>query len=125
MAAMKAAKHQKVLYPFTENTPLYMLVKKEYRTTLAAWLKFIAPCLSDGEPEMKTCKHLNFTCRNEKMIWCIAILLVKLNGEGLNCKKSVFFRYLTTNEHTNISFNEGQLKTLVNSYIRQGLLPMN
>lgn len=125
MAAMKAAKHQKVLYPFTPKTRLYDLIKAEYHTTLAEWLELIGPYLKGGcVPNWKTCRCLDFVCRSEKIVWCIAILLVKLDGNGLKYKRSVFFRYLSTHEHSNIPYNEGQLKTLVNSYIRCGLPPI-
>ena len=94
--------------------------------TLAAWLAFIAPYLKCGMvPNWKTAKRLDFKCRKERTAWCITLLLAKIGKEGLNCKKSVFFRYLTTSEHSNIEMSEQYLTTLVNNMLRLGIPPVN
>ena len=121
-----AARQQKRRYPFTPKTRLFDLVSASSHTTLAAWLAFIAAYLQDGKevPDWKTCRRLDYRkIRDDRLAWCIATLLVTIGKDGLKCKKSVFFRYLTTSEHSNIIKTEEQLKTLVNSYIRHGMPP--
>ena len=126
MSKVRAARQQKRRYPFTPNTRLFDLVSAQYHMTLATWLKSIAPYLKDGvAPDWKTAKRLDFRCRKERTAWCIALLLDKIGKEGLKYKKSVFLRYLTTSEHSNIEISEQYLTTLVNNMLRFRLLPVN
>ena len=126
MSKVRAARQQKRRYPFTPKTRLFDMVSAQYHMTLAAWLAFIAPYLKCGMvPNWKTAKRLDFKCRKERTAWCIALLLAKIGKEGLNCKKSVFFRYLTTSEHSNIEMSEQHLTTLVNNMLHLGIPPVN
>ena len=118
-----AARQQKRRYPFTPKTRLFDLTTASSHTTLAEWLAFIAPYLQDGKvPDWKTATRLDFRCSKERTAWCIAALLAKIGKEGLMCKKSVFFRYLTTPEHSNVMLSEDYLKTLVNTQLRYGII---
>ena len=122
---IKAALREQRRYPFTKLTRFYDLVSGDYHTILADWFETIKPYLNCKEvPDWKTCRRLDFRKnRDDRLAWCIATLLVTIGKDGLKCKKSVFFRYLTTSEHSNIIKTEEQLKTLVNSYIRHGMPP--
>jgi len=120
-----AARQQKRRYPFTPATRLFDLTTASSHTTLAEWLTFIVPYLEDGKTNWKTATRLDFRCSKERIAWCIALLLAKIGKEGLKCKKSVFFRYLTTKEHSNIEMTEDQLTHLVNNMLRLGLPPVN
>lgn len=126
MSKVRAARQQKRRYPFTEKTRLFDLVKASYHPTMAQWLNVIRPYLDDGElPDWKKATRLDFNCRKERIAWCIALLLIVIGDDGLKCKKSIFFRYMTSKEHSNIQINEGHLKTLVYNQIRYGLPPCN
>lgn len=121
-----AARHQKRRYPFTPKTRFFDLTTASSHTTLAAWLAFIAAYLKDGKvPDWKTATRLDFHCSKERIVWCITLLLLKIGKEGLTCKKSVFFRYLTMPEHSNVALPEDQLKTLVNTQLRYGIMKCN
>ena len=121
-----AARQQKRRYPFTPKTRLFDLTTASSHTTLAAWLAFIAAYLKDGKvPDWKTATRLDFHCSKERIVWCIALLLLKIGNEGLTCKKSVLFRYLTTTEHSNITISEEVLKTMVNNQLRYGIIKCN
>ena len=122
-----AARQQRRRYPFTSATRLYDLTTASSHTTLAEWLASIAPYLENGrEPNWKTATRLDFRCKSDVLIArCIAQLLKKIGKEGLKCKKSVFLRYLTTKEHSNIKMSEDQLTHLVNNMLRLGLPPVN
>jgi hypothetical protein len=125
MSKVRAARQQKRRYPFTPKTRLFDLTTASSHTTLAEWLAFIAPYLQDGKvPDWKTATRLDFRCSKERIAWCIAVLLDKIGNDGLKCKKSVFFRYLTSSEHSNINIPEGNLKTLVNNHLRDGIRPL-
>ncbi len=126
MSKAWAARQLKRRYPFTNRTRLFDLIKAKYHPALATWLMLIRPFLAGGKvPDWKTASRLDFICRQERLVWCVAALLKEIGIEGLKCKKSVFFRYLTSKEHSNITLSEDRLKTLVNSQIRYGLLPCN
>ena len=126
LSKVHAAKQQKRRYPFTPKTRFFDLTTASSHTTLAAWLAFIAAYLKDGKvPDWKTATRLDFHCSKERIAWCIALLLAKIGKEGLKCKKSVFFRYLTTKEHSNIEMTEDQLTHLVNNMLHLGLPPVN
>jgi len=121
-----AARQQRRRYPFTPKTRLFDLTTASSHTTLAEWLAFIAPYLQDGKvPDWKTATRLDFRCSKERIAWCIAVLLDKIGKEGLACKKSVLFRYLTTTEHSNITISEEVLKTMVNNQLRYGIVKCN
>ena len=118
-----AARQQRRRYPFTPKTRLFDLTTASSHTTLAEWLAFIAPYLQDGKvPDWKTATRLDFRCSKERIAWCIAVLLDKIGKEGLACKKSVLFRYLTTTEHSNITISEEVLKTMVNSQLHYSII---
>ena len=122
---IKAALREKRRYPFTKLTRFYDLVSGDYHTVLAEWFETIKPYLNCKEvPDWKTCRRLDFRkIRDDRLAWCIAWILKNVGNDGLRVKKSVFFRYLKTSEHSNIDKREDVLKTLVNSYIRQGIPP--
>ena len=118
-----AARQQRRRYPFTPKTRLFDLTTASSHTTLAEWLAFTAPYLQDGKvPDWKTATRLDFRCSKERIAWCIAVLLDKIGKEGLACKKSVLFRYLTTTEHSNITISEEALKTMVNSQLHYSII---
>lgn len=126
LSKAQAARQQKRRYPFTPKTRFFDLTTASSHTTLAAWLAFIAAYLKDGKvPDWKTATWLDFHCSKERIAWCIALLLLKIGKEGLTCKKSVLFRYLTTTEHSNITISEEVLKTMVNNQLRYGIVKCN
>lgn len=128
MSKVRAARQQKRRYPFTKKTRLFDLVKASNHSTLARWLNDIRPYLAGGElPDWKKVTRLDFNCtRNMAIVArCIASFLLEIGNDGLKCKKSVFFRYLTSSEHSNIAIPEDHLKTLVNNQLMYGLLPCN
>ena len=126
MSKVQAARQQKRRYPFTEKTRLYDLVKASNHPALAQWLNDISPYLKGRAlPNWKKATRLDFNCthRQDLISWCIALLLKEIGKNGLKCKKSVFFRYLTSSEHSNIPMSEDELKTLTNNQLRFGLPP--
>jgi hypothetical protein len=127
MSKVRAARQQKRRYPFTEKTRLFDLVKASYHPELAQWLDDIRPYLTDSEqPNWKKVTRLDFKYPRSKVLiaQCIARLLKEIGNDGLKCKKSVFFRYLTSSEHSNINIPEDYLKTLVNNHLRDGIRPL-
>ena len=121
-----ATQQQSRRYPFSPHTRLYDLVSAKYHTTLAAWLELIAPYLRDGTaPNWKTARRLDFQCRDECIARCLAFFKIKFYKEGLKCKWSIFIRYITSCEHSNIRTEEQSLITLINSMIRGGMPPIN
>lgn len=95
------------------------MIMAEYHTTLAAWLDLISPYLkSEGTPDWKTCRRLDFKCSTSEAARCIAWLLLKIGDDGLKYSKAVFLRYLTTKEHSSICVQEQSFISLVNNWLR-------
>ena len=116
----RAARHQKRCYPFTPATRLYDLIKAEYHNKLAQWLEIIKDDLKGrGVPNWKTVRRLDFNCDTGTAAKLIARLMVMIEREkGLKCKMSVFFRYITSKEHSNIGVNDYYFNLLVNNIIK-------
>ena len=126
LSKARAARQQARRFPFTPKTTLYNLVAAKYHMTLAAWLQFISPYLEcDKVPDWKRANRLVFRCSNNRIVWCLAILKIKIGKEGFKCKWSVFIRYITSKEHSNITIREDILISLINSIIRLGLPTVN
>lgn len=96
------------------------MIKAEYHNKLAQWLEIIKDDLKGRDiPNWKTVRRLDFNCDTGTAAEHIALLLVMIDrGKGLKVKMSVFFRYIVSKEHSNISVNEYYFNLLVNSVIR-------
>ena len=115
----QASRHQKQCYPFTDRTRLFDVIKAVYHPELAEWLKKIAPYLKQPTPDWKTVRRLDFNCDTNQAATCISWLLMAIGRKyGLNYKMSVFFRYITSIEHSNLRVDAYYFNLLVNNIIR-------
>ena len=103
---------------FTTKTRVYDLVKKEFHGELKYLIENIRPYVPNGYTI--DWKHLRYFEYDEKVIsktefvLIIADFLLKIGkGDGLKCKKSVFIRYLASNEHSNFCLKYRSLNTLI------------
>lgn len=109
-------------YPFDENTMMCELFKPEYFKRLDELTDQLHPYLSNDMKTLRREKGLFLSEEGKKKIkrtWLYALIALTIasgeQGESpLRVAKSIFFRYLVSNDHSNISLSESTLKASVN-----------
>ncbi len=114
----KNRKQQKLRYPFNEATKFIDLVDPRFHSRLKQMLESIRPyLLKDEESNIIQLNRLYFDLEQikgrRKFIFFEIATFLKDAHKGLKCKKSVFFRYLSTPEHCNLGIKESSLKPLI------------
>lgn len=109
-------------FPFNENTMMCELFKPEYFKRLDELTDQLRPYLSNDMKTLRREKGLFLSAEGKKKIkrtWFYALIAMTIasgeQGESpLRVAKSIFFRYLVSNDHSNISLSESTLKASVN-----------
>ncbi len=109
-------------YPFDENTMMCELFKPEYFKRLDELTNQLRPYLSNDVKTLRREKGLFLSEEGKKKIkrtWLYALIAMTIasgeQGESpLRVAKSIFFRYLVSNDHSNIRLSESTLKASVN-----------
>lgn len=109
-------------YPFDENTMMCELFKPEYFKRLDELTNQLHPYLSNDVKTLRREKGLFLSEEGKKKIkrtWLYALIALTIapgeQGESpLRVAKNIFFRYLISNNHSNISLSESTLKASVN-----------
>ena len=109
-------------YPFDENTMMCELFKPEYFKRLDELTNQLRPYLSNDMKTLRREKGLFLSEEGKKKIkrtWLYALIALTIapgeQGESpLRVAKNIFFRYLISNNHSNISLSESTLKASVN-----------
>nr|WP_315091663.1 hypothetical protein [uncultured Prevotella sp.] len=109
-------------YPFDENTMLCELFRPEYFKRLDELTNQLRPYLSNDVKTLRREKGLFLSTegiKNVKRTWLYALIALTIapgeQGESpLKVAKSIFFRYLSSSEHSNITLSEPALKASVN-----------
>ena len=115
----RKAKHR---FPFDENTMMCELFKPEYFKRLDELTNQLRPYLSNDMKTLRRQKGLFLSAEGKKKIkrtWFYALIALTIapgeQGESpLRVAKSIFFRYLVSNDHSNITLSESTLKASVN-----------
>lgn len=114
-------------YPFDENTMMCELFKPEYFKRLDELTDQLRPYLSNDVKTLRREKGLFLSEEGKKKIkrtWFYALIALTITsgeqGESpLKVTKSIFFRYLSSSEHSNITLSEPALKASVNKVLRK------
>ncbi len=116
---------EKRRYPFTESTKLTELVDKKHYGDVVKLIERLKPYLRDEGKDAFLLTGLFFDLeevngQRQIVIGKIALFLKKVKEEkGLKCSQNVFFRYLSSPEHCNLSISWKSLKVLVLEAIRR------
>lgn len=114
-------------YPFDENTMMCELFKPEYFKRLDELTNQLRPYLSNDMKTLRREKGLFLSAEGKKKIkrtWLYALIAMTIApGEQrespLKVAKSIFFRYLSSSDHSNIRLSESALKASVNKVLRK------
>ncbi len=114
-------------FPFDENTMICELFKLEYFKRLDELTNQLRPYLSNDVKTLRREKGLFLSEEGKKKIkrtWFYALIALTIasgeQGESpLRVAKSIFFRYLSSSEHSNIRLSESALKASVNKVLRK------
>lgn len=114
-------------FPFDENTMICELFKPEYFKRLDELTNQLRPYLSNDVKTLRREKGLFLSAegmKNVKRIWLYALIAMTIApGEQrespLKVPRSIFFRYLSSSEHSNIRLSESALKASVNKVFRK------
>ena len=114
-------------FPFDENTMICELFKLEYFKRLDELTNQLRPYLSNDVKTLRREKGLFLSEEGKKKIkrtWFYALIALTIasgeQGESpLRVAKSIFFRYLSSSEHSNIGLSESALKASVNKVLRK------
>ena len=114
-------------FPFDENTMICELFKPEYFKRLDELTNQLRPYLSNDVKTLRREKGLFLSEEGKKKIkrtWFYALIALTIasgeQGESpLKVAKSIFFRYLSSSEHSNIGLSESALKASVNKVLRK------
>lgn len=109
-------------YPFDENTMMCELFRPQYFKRLDELTDQLRPYLSNDVKTLRREKGLFLSVEGKKKIkrtWFYALIAMTIApGEQqespLKVAKSIFFRYLSSSEHSNITLSEPALKASVN-----------
>ena len=109
-------------YPFDENTMMCELFRPQYFKRLDELTDQLRPYLSNDVKTLRREKGLFLSEEGKKKIkrtWFYALIAMTIApGEQqespLKVAKSIFFRYLSSSEHSNITLSEPALKASVN-----------
>lgn len=111
--------------PFRESTKLIELVEKRHYGDVVKLIERLRPYLIDEGKEPFELTSLFFDLEKVKgqrqfVISELALFLKKVkDAKGLKYKQNVFFRYLASPDHCNLSFSENSLKALIFEAIRR------
>ena len=108
-------------FPFDENTMICELFKPEYFKRLDELTNQLHPYLSNDVKTLRREKGLFLSEEGKKKIkrtWFYALIAMTIApGEQrespLKVPRSIFFRYLSSSEHSNIRLSESALKASV------------
>ena len=114
-------------YPFDENTMLCELFRPEYFKRLDVLTDQLCPYLPNEVKTLRRERGLFLSAegmKNVKRTWLYALIALTIapgdQGDSpLKVAKSIFFRYLSTSEHSNIRLSEPALKASVNKVLRK------
>lgn len=114
-------------FPFDENTMICELFKPEYFKRLDELTNQLRPYLSNDMKTLRREKGLFLSAegmKNVKRTWLYALIAMTIApGEQrespLKVPRSIFFRYLSSSEHSNIGLSESALKASVNKVLRK------
>ena len=114
-------------FPFDENTMICELFKPEYFKRLDELTNQLRPYLSNEVKTLRREKGLFLSTegiKNVKRTWLYALIAMTIAlGEQrespLKVPRSIFFRYLSTSEHSNIRLSEPALKASVSKVLRK------
>ena len=114
-------------FPFDENTMMCELFKPEYFKRLDELTNQLRPYLSNDVKTLRREKGLFLSAegmKNVKRTWLYALIAMTIApGEQrespLKVPRSIFFRYLSSSEHSNIGLSESALKASVNKVLRK------
>ena len=114
-------------FPFDENTMICELFKPEYFNRLDELTNQLRPYLSNEVKTLRREKGLFLSAegmKNVKRTWLYALIAMTIApGEQrespLKVPRSIFFRYLSTSDHSNIRLSEPALKASVNKVFRK------
>lgn len=114
-------------FPFDENTMICELFKPEYFKRLDELTNQLRPYLSNDVKTLRREKGLFLSAegmKNVKRTWLYALIAMTIApGEQrespLKVPRSIFFRYLSSSEHSNIGLSESALKASVNKVLRK------
>lgn len=114
-------------FPFDENTMICELFKPEYFKRLDELTNQLRPYLSNEVKTLRREKGLFLSAegmKNVKRTWLYALIAMTIApGEQrespLKVPRSIFFRYLSTSDHSNIRLSEPALKASVNKVFRK------
>lgn len=109
-------------YPFDENTMICELFRPQYFKRLDELTSQLRPYLSNDVKTLRREKGLFLSAEGKKKIkrtWLYALIAMTIapgeQGESpLKVAKSIFFRYLSSSDHSNIRLSEPALKASVN-----------
>ena len=112
-------------HPFAESTKLIELVDKKHYGDVVNLIEQLKPYLIDEGRGPFFLTGLFFDLEKVRgqrqfIIVELAKFLKKLREtKGLKCSQNVFFRYLSSPEHSNLAFSENSLKAHILEAIRQ------
>ena len=114
-------------FPFDENTMMCELFRPEYFKRLDELTSQLRPYLSNDVKTLRREKGLFLSAegmKNVKRTWLYALIAMTIApGEQrespLKVSRSIFFRYLSSSEHSNIHLSESALKASVNKVLRK------
>ena len=114
-------------YPFDENTMMCELFRPEYFKRLDELTSQLRPYLSNEVKTLRRERGLFLSAegmKNVKRTWLYALIAMtiapgELGESPLKVAKSIFFRYLSTSDHSNIRLSEPALKASVNKVLRK------
>ena len=116
---------EKRRYPFNESTKLIELIDKKHYGDVVKLIERLKPYLTDGEKGAFSLTGLFFDLeavsgQRQFIINELALFLKKVKDDGgLKCSQNVFFRYLSSPEHCNLSISWKSLKVLILEAIRR------
>ena len=124
---MQQLRKAKRRFPFDENTMICELFKPEYFKRLDELTNQLRPYLSNEVKTLRREKGLFLSAegmKNVKRTWLYALIAMTIApGEQrespLKVPRSIFFRYLSSSEHSNIRLSEPALKASVNKVFRK------
>ena len=114
-------------FPFDENTMMCELFRLEYFKRLDELTNQLRPYLSNDVKTLRRERGLFLSAegmKNVKRTWLYALIAMTIApGEQrespLKVPRSIFFRYLSRSEHSNIHLSESALKASVNKVLRK------
>ena len=114
-------------YPFDENTMMCELFRPEYFKRLDELTSQLRPYLSNEVKTLRRERGLFLSAegmKNVKRTWLYVLIAMtiapgELGESPLKVAKSIFFRYLSTSDHSNIRLSEPALKASVNKVLRK------